>query len=601
MKNILLFAVLFWIAGLTHCQSQSSAEPLDWTEGIVWYQIFPERYYNANPVNDPKASEVPNTEDMPNWQIHPWTSDWYTIQPWEIEKSDKFYDVVFQRRYGGDLIGVVERLEYLKNLGVDAIYFNPVFESPSLHKYDASTFHHIDDNFGPNPAQDKARIAAANENENPDTWIWTSADSLFLQLIKEAHQRGIRVVIDGVFNHTGDTFFAMEDLKKYGKKSRYAHWYHVTSWDNPDTPENEFDYEGWWGYKTLPVFAENDSGIVAEPKQYIFDITRRWMDPDGDGDPSDGIDGWRLDVMNEVAPPFWRDWYAHVKSINPSAITVAEIWEDASDWIADNRVDGTMNYLLAKAVKRFFIDQDSSITGREFNNRVNHILETYSLSTAKHLWNLMDSHDTDRLGSMILNPDSNYDRNNSPRWNPDYNVHKPGKSARKIHQQIAAFQMTCIGAPVIYYGDEAGMWGADDPDDRKPMVWPEMNFADETQHPLVGKSRPADPNFFDQNLHEYYRSIIQLRHDNPALMTGDYSPLTKIIAEQTFAFKRWTSDQEIVVLFNSSSEKLPVTVPATDLMFNRYSNAFSDKSYEVGGGGITLQVPANWYVVLVSQ
>ena len=333
-KQTVTFVFFTFFLVLTGCQEQQTDSDADrdlaWAEGIVWYQIFPERFYNGDTTNDPSAAEVPGAENQPAWKIHPWTSDWYEMQPWEKVASDTFYNTVFNRRYGGDLIGVIQRLDYLETLGIDAIYFNPVFEAPSLHKYDGSSFHHIDDNFGPAPERDKRRIAAANETEDPGTWIWTSADSTFLRLIREAHNRDIRIVIDGVFNHSGVEFFAMQDLMEHGKESRYSHWYEVTSWDNPSTPENEFDYEGWWGYKGLPVFAEDKNGLVSGPREYVFAITRRWMDPNNDGDPSDGIDGWRLDVIQEVAPPFWREWHALVKSINPQAITVGEIWEDAS-------------------------------------------------------------------------------------------------------------------------------------------------------------------------------------------------------------------------------------------------------------------------------
>jgi len=583
------------------CQQPEKSSELSWAEGIVWYQVFPERFSNGLASNDPVASEVPNAELQTGWQVHPWTSDWYKMQSWELAQSDTFYHTVFTRRYGGDLMGVIERLDYLKNLGVEGIYFNPVFEAPSLHKYDAASYHHIDDNFGPDPSGDKRRIARANETGSPESWIWTSADSTFLRLLDEAHKRGMKVVIDGVFNHTGTEFFAMKDLKKHGKNSPYAHWYEVTSWDDPATPENEFDYEGWWGYKGLPVLKEDDNGIVDGPRQYFFDITERWMDPNGDGDPSDGIDGWRLDVMNEVAAPFWRDWYQHVKSMNPQAITVAEIWDNAGEWIADKRVDATMNYLLAKAVKRFFIDQDSSITAGEFYNELTHILDSYSETTNHVLWNLMDSHDTDRLPSMVANPDNEYDQNNSPRWNPDYIVRKPTLQERQIQKQIAAFQLTFQGAPMIYYGDEAGMWGADDPDDRKPMTWPEMEFAPETHHPLPGHSRPKDSIRFDPGLFEYYRQLIAIRLENPALKTGDIQLLRDNYGENIFTFARSGSEQQAVVIFNRATNPVHINVSSDYLEYDTYYDPLEKEKYQVRNGAINVPVSSQWFTILVSD
>lgn len=596
-NGLLLIVALILIS----CQPSEDRSDLSWAEGIVWYQIFPERFANGLQTNDPKASEVPNAELQPGWQVHPWTSDWYKQQPWERAQSDTFYHTVFTRRYGGDLIGVIERLDYLENLGVEGIYFNPVFEAPSLHKYDAASYHHIDGNFGPAPKRDMRRIAEANETDNPATWIWTSADSAFLRLLDEAHKRGIKVVIDGVFNHTGTQFFAMQDIKEKGQDSPYAHWYEVTSWDDPGTPENEFDYEGWWGYKGLPVINEDANGIVDGPKQYFFAITERWMDPNGDGDPSDGIDGWRLDVINEVAPPFWRDWYQHVKSINPQAITVAEIWDNAGEWIADDRVDATMNYLLAKAVKRFFIDRDSSITSAEFQKQLTHILDSYDQSTNHILWNLMDSHDTDRLPSMIVNPDSEYDQNNSPRWNPEYNVRKPTLQERQMQKQIAAFQLTFLGAPMIYYGDEAGMWGADDPDDRKPMTWPDMEFTPETHHPLAEHSRSKDSVGFNRGFFEYYRQIIALRQDYPALKTGNITLLRGNFGKDVFTFTRSAEEQQAVVVFNRDTQSTDVSISSDNLEYNSYGDPLEGQEFRTENGALTIPVPSQWFTVLISE
>ncbi len=576
----LIFGTLFIIlASCNKKQIQSTKQfesDIDWAKGAVWYQIFPERFYNATKKNDRRKQNMPPAIRETDWQTHPWTSGWYTLQPWEREISDRFYDVVYQRRYGGDLLGVTEKLDYLKSLGIDGIYFNPIFEAHSLHKYDGASYHHIDDNFGPAPLADRRRITEAQETENPDTWIWTRADSTFLTLIKEAHARGIKVVIDGVFNHTGRDFFAFKDILQYQQDSRYAEWYEVTSWDVPETETNEFDYKGWWGVKSLPELAEDEQGIVSGPREYIFAATRRWMDPNGDGDPSDGIDGWRLDVAEEVARPFWQEWYAHVKSINPQAITVAEIWHDASDWIKSRCFDGTMNYLWSKATVRFFIDRNNEYSGNTFAEDLKSIQKQYGDSIALHLWNLMDSHDTDRLASMIINPNRQYDRQASPKDNPDYKVRKPNARERSIQKLIAAFQMTWSGAPMIYYGTEAGMWGADDPDDRKPMVWPEMQFEPETQHPLPGRQRPADYVAFNHELFRFYQRLIQLRHEYPALMRGTINIENDLLAENIFAFSRRLGDRILIALFNRAEAKQTVMLPESLRTKGVFRNALND-------------------------
>ncbi len=555
--------------------SGRTQQPLEWARGIVWYQIFPERFHNGLRANDPTPAEVPEADLEPGWQVHPWTSDWYEMQPWELKRSRNFYDVVFTRRYGGDLIGVIQKLPYLKELGVDAIYFNPIFEAPSLHKYDGASFHHVDDNFGPDPAGDKARLAAANETEDPATWIWTAADSTFLELIQKAHELGIKIVIDGVFNHSGREFFAFKDIIQNGPKSRYRDWYTILRWDNPETPQDELDYKAWWGFKSLPEFAEDANGLKPGPREYIFHITRRWMDPNGDGDPSDGVDGWRLDVAEEVAAPFWREWYRLVKSINPEAITVAEIWHDASEWIHDRRMDATMNYLFARATVKFFINRTRRISGVEFGQELQSIVERYG-EAAHILWNLIDSHDTDRLASMIINPDRDYDRQAGPRDNPNYDVRKPREHERAIQKQIVVLQMTFVGAPMIYYGDEAGMWGADDPDDRKPMVWPEMQFEAERHHPLPGHTRPVDPNGFDHQLFQFYQKMIALRHRLPALQNGSFQLIPEACTETTLGFKRVLGQQEVVVLFNASDQPVTLQIPGVRLGATEYRDALNE-------------------------
>ncbi len=377
-----------------------------WAKGAVWYQIFPERFRNASSANDPIAERVVGNR-FEDWQVHPWASNWYKLQSWEQTRGDKFYDLIWDRRYGGDLVGVIEKLDYLKELGIDVIYFNPVFEGPSLHKYDASTYHHIENNFG-NDREGDWKVMQ-KEKDDPSTWTFTSADKVFLDLISKAHELGIKVVIDGVFNHCGTEFWAFQDIVKNQQKSAYKDWFDVVSWDNPATPDtNEFDYKGWWGYKGLPEFKEDENGLVEPVKQYVFNITRRWMDPNSDGDPSDGIDGWRLDVANEVHEKFWQAWYQLVKSLNPQAITVAELWDEASERIKSKQFDTTMNYPFAYAVVDFFIDDSTRISVSKFDETLAHLRKIYPAETNHILMNLLDSHDTDRLASMIRNPDRSY-------------------------------------------------------------------------------------------------------------------------------------------------------------------------------------------------
>ena len=600
----LVVALIFTMAcARNNSQNQTYHAPknTDWAKGIVWYQIFPERFYNGDPSDDPTPAEVPGSDLQPGWRIHPWTSDWYKIQPWERKQSDYFYDVVFTRRYGGDLIGLIKKLDYLQKLGIDAIYFNPVFESPSLHKYDSEGYHHIDNNFGPDSKGDLQRVAAAHETDDPKTWIWTKADSTFLELIRQAHARGIRIVIDGVFNHTGNQCFAFKDVVKNQQKSRYANWYDIISWDNPKTPQNEFKYKGWWGVQTLPELNEDANGIVHGPREYIFNCTRRWMDPNGDGDPSDGIDGWRLDVAEEVAKPFWKDWYALVKSINPGAITVDEIWHVAPDWIRDKCTDAIMNYDFARNVVAFFINHKKAISASEFANRMNKLKESYGLSHFQLLWSMLDSHDTDRLPSQVLNPDRPYNSQNSPRNNPNYVVRKPNASECQIQKQIVAFQMTFAGAPIVYYGDEAGMWGAADPDDRKPMLWPDMHFDPETHHPLKGKTRPADKNRFDPKLFRFYQRLIQIRHQNPVLQSGDFQFLANLNSDDVFAVVRSLNKSRALLIFNRKNKPVPVTITDPELTQTIFTDAISHQKIKAKNGKLNVMAGARGFRILIAN
>jgi len=597
MLRILLTSLVSILLLSCSASEIKNEKNVDWAKGMVWYQLFPERFYNGDPGNDPSYKDVQGVENMPEWQVQPWTVDWYKLQPWEAQRSDKFYESVFFRMCGGDLQGVIDKLDYLQDLGIEGVYFNPLFESPSLHKYNGDSYHHIDDNFGPDPAGDKADLAKANETDDPKTWIWTSADSLFLELIQEMHRRDMRIVIDGVFNHLGDWSFAFKDVKKNQQKSIYKDWFDIEAWDDPATPQNEFKYKGWWGVQTLPELAEDSLGLVSGPREYVFASTQRWMDPNGDGDPSDGIDGWRLDVAEEVALPFWLEWNALVKSINSGAITVAEIWNDASEWIKSGAFDGTMNYQFSMAVQAFFIHQQKTIDNKTFAQKLQKLNNNYGPETSQILWNLMDSHDTDRLASMIVNPDRDYDRKAGPRDFPDYQVRKPNEQEYQVLKQIAAFQMTYSGAPMIYYGTEAGMWGGDDPDDRKPMLWPDMVYENEAHHPLEGKKRPDDLNKFDSDLYQFYAKLIQIRRENPVLQTGSIQIPDQTGNHSVMLFKRQDSKTAAFLLFNKSNQTETVKID----LAGEYQDAWTGQIIEAETSAQSISIPARGFRILLKQ
>ena len=560
-----------------------------WAKDAVWYQIYPERFRNGDPSNDPTRAEVTARRE---WRISSWTNDWYQLQPGERQSRHGFYSTVNERRYGGDLQGVIDKLDYLSSLGINTIYLNPIFEAYSHHKYDASTLHHVDNNFGPDPQGDLELMR--HEDFMADSWKWSAADKLFLKLLKEAHRRHIRVIIDGVFNHVGTRFGPFQDVVKNQQKSNYSGWFKILKWDDPATPGNEFDYQGWWGFKGLPEFKQDTNGLVAGPRDYIFKITRRWMDPNGDGDPSDGVDGWRLDVANQIAQPFWRDWRKLVKSLNPQAIIIGEIWDDASPWLKGDEFDSVMNYRFAKAGVSFFIDTDSRhLSVSQFDRVLARERQGYPREVDYALLNLYDSHDTDRLASMIKNPNRDYDHDGSPRSNPNYDISKPTERNRKVQRLMALFQATYVGAPMIYYGTEAGMWGADDPDDRKPMVWADLNYEAESADPL-NRPRHRDIVAFDSDLFDWYQRLFRIRHQEKALCEGNFRTLLTDDSQQLYAFERALKGESIIVVLNNNWDEQTATLDLS----RPYRDLLTQKRFVPTDGKLLLKLKGKSGVIL---
>jgi len=586
-------AIIFVLIFLATASAQVTVP--DWAKKVVWYQIFPERFRNGDRNNDPTAADagVIGRE----WHISPWTSDWYKLQPWESEHSHRFYDNVFDRRYGGDLEGVIQKLYYLKALGVNAIYFNPIFESNSLHKYNTSTYIHVDHNFGPDPRGD-LKIMAEENPADPTTWKWTAADREFLKLLKKAHELGMKVIIDGVFNHVGTDFWAFKDVVKNQQNSKFKNWFVIKSWDD-SAKGTKFEYDSWWGVKSLPIFRKDTiTGLVHGPYEHIMAITKRWMDPDGK--PSDGVDGWRLDVPNEVPHPFWKDWRKVVKGINPNAIIIGEIWDNASVWLKGDEFDGVMNYEFAKGVVKFFVNKKMKISPSQFDSTLKTIRNLYPSDIDYVLQNLIDSHDTDRLGSMIMNPDRDFNSNNGPRNNESYIIAKPDAAGIKRQELIALFQMTYVGAPMIYYGDEAGMWGATDPDDRKPMLWADMKYDDEKSSPIPGMQRPNNKVSFNRELFNFYRKLVRERIADPALTLGSYKTLLADDSKKVFVFERVYGRDIAIVGFNLSSQAQSVEVE-TDSAVSRLKDVLSSKQIIPASGVFHLSIDPGWGILLVGK
>lgn len=577
----------------------------EWARRAVWYQIFPERFRNGDPANDPTLAEIkgawPHDVTSP-WQISPWSSDWYELQPWEKTNGRGIWFNIQRRRYGGDLAGILEKLDYLDSLGVNALYLNPVFASPSLHKYDGATYHHIDPTFGPDPQGDWALIARENPVD-PATWQWTAADRLMLELIRAAHGRGMHLIFDGVFNHMGVNSFAFQDLIARGQASPFRDWFTVTSWEKKSRLA-PFSYAGWANVAELPELREDANGIVAGPREYIFNATRRWMDPDGDGDPADGIDGWRLDVAFCVAHPFWKEWRALVKKINPEAYLTAEVIdriEVLQPYLQGDEFDAVMNYNFAFACVEFFVPGARAIGVAEFDRRLAELRAAFPAGAAFVMQNLLDSHDTARIASLIVNRGRASYRDwgkfyeFSKASNPRMSTRPPGAYEKQIQKLLALMQMCYVGAPMIYYGDEAGMWGANDPCCRKPMVWGDLSYQPERLLP-TGEER-ADPEkvAVNQELLECYRSLIALRRAYPVLQEGGFRTVVTDEVRRVYGFERFDETTRLTVLLNASEHDQQLLYPCE---IAGWRDLLSGEEYPRNGGAVSLTLPSHWGMVL---
>jgi glycosidase len=404
-----------------------------------------ERFANGDPGNDPEGTE-------------PWGG-----QP----KVDNFF--------GGDLQGVLDHLDDLVHLGVNAIYFTPLFRSPSNHKYDTVDYKQVDPHFGDN--------------------------ELLKKVVDTCHAKGIRVMLDAVFNHCSDQFPPFQDVLKNGEKSRYAEWFHV----------NDFPCEirdGIPTYDTFGFFGNMPKFNTANPevKAYLLDVAEYWI-------KEIKLDGWRLDVANEIDHHFWRDFRQVVKKANPDAYIVGEVWSDSLLWLIGDQFDSVMNYPFADKVLEFFNGQMDGLT---FANRIGALLMRYPQQTNEVVFNLLCSHDTPRLLTRV------------------------GGDTRRMKLTVA-FLFTFMGTPCIFYGDEIGLTGDGDPDCRKCMEW--------------------DPDKQDRDLYEFYRSMIALRKKHPALRQGRFRFLQARHHDPSIVYERADDKMHFIIWMNNSDRPRTLSHP----------------------------------------
>lgn len=578
---ILLGSLLQFGCSPTPPPENTQALPPAWATEAIWYQIFVDRFRNGDPTNDPTLAELKgfDAQTPDTWQVSDWGQDWYAPDPWMKDIESPWFHAKLQfRRYGGDLQGVLDQIPYLDSLGITAVYFNPLNDAPSMHKFDARNWRHIDVHFGPDPDGDR-QIMSQENPADPSTWQWTAADKLFLQVVEALHAKGIRVIVDYSLNHTGRQFWAFQDLLEKGQNSPYADWYAIDTWDDPATPENEFSYLGWAGIASLPEIRKDildperpfphQGNLASEAaKQHIFSVARRWLDPNGDGDPSDGIDGYRLDVAAEIPFGFWKEFRQEVHSINPESYLVGEIWW--KDWpyelmapgpfLGAAGFDAIMNYRWYRNARRLVGRDPAHLNGYRYAKEWVGLNDGVPAENAQVMMNMSASHDAPRLLTSLANHDL-YKYRAKPTDDPNYIVHRPNAETYQRMELLLVHQFTWVGAPQIWNGDELGMWGGDDPDCRKPLWWPDLTFEPESANPFF--ERPVAPDNIAANLElwKLYQRVIALRNDHPVLVSGELEFLVEEHQKDVLAYTRTSESESILVVINASANTTQYQAP----------------------------------------
>ena len=488
----------------TDSRSQPDAsqhpEPPDWLADAIWYQVFVSRFRNGESSNDPPGAVE-------------WTPDWFRLLDGEAAPLRRRLS---HRRHGGDLQGVIQAIPYFQSLGVNTLYLNPVFAAQSQHKYDTVDHRHVDDTFGVRGSLSRV----AGETLDPATWRFSQSDRVFLDLIGKCHHADIRVVIDGVFNHVGLDFFGWRDVLAKGEKSQFAHWFDVIDWGPP------IQYNAWDGPNGhLVEFRRDENGLDPDAEAYIFAVVKRWMDPDGDGDPSDGIDGWRLDVADKPPHAFWREFRRVAKNINPQASIIGEVWPDATAWLRGDQFDAVTNYRFRDPALQLVGRAKPTHPPTEFAEAIDKVIADHRWPVSLSMMNLLDSHDTGRAVT-VLGMESNVET--------EATMQPPDESSLNRFKLAALLQFTMPGAPIIYYGDEIGMYGGNDPQCRAPMWWSE---------------RAAAPGG-DAKLLTYFKSLCRLRQGHVALRRGVFQWVLVDDTARILAFRRQSTGDELMVILN---------------------------------------------------
>ena len=521
----------------------------DWAKGAVMYQIFTDRFYNGDKSNDVETNEY--------YYIGGYSrkvTDWY-----------KYPDAMGVREfYGGDLKGVMEKLDYLQELGVEVLYFNPLFVSPSNHKYDIQDYDYIDPHYGV-IVEDGGEVLPEGETQNrkatkyqkrvTDLRNLKASNKLFIELVEELHRRGMKIILDGVFNHCGSFNKWMDRERIYegqedyepgayvSPDSPYKSYFHFNNDSEENWPYNN-SYDGWWGHDTLPKLNYEDS---VKLENYILYIGRKWVSPPYN------VDGWRLDVAADLGQSngynhhFWKKFRKAVKDANPNALILAEHYGDPSEWLQGDEWDTVMNYdAFMEPVTWFLTGMEKHSDEHREELRGN--TDNFVGSITHHMGNML----TPSL-QVAMNELSNHDHSRFlTRTNYMVGrVENLGPRAANEYVNLAVMreavvmQMTWIGAPTVYYGDEAGVCGFTDPDNRRTYPW----------------------GYENQELIAFHKEMIRIHKEHPALRTGSLNILSGSIGvsngdeHNILAYGRFEGEDRVVVIVNNRCELAEVTVP----------------------------------------
>ena len=515
----------------------------DWAKGAVMYQIFVDRFYNGDPQNDVEDREYiyigAPCEQVKDWGSMPATPD-------------------IRRFYGGDLQGVMDKLDYLQDLGIEVIYFNPLFVSPSNHKYDIQDYDYIDPHYG-KIVKDGGEVLVEGDMDNThatkyqirtgDKENLEASNALFARLVDEMHKRGMRVILDGVFNHCGSFNKWMDRERIYeqqpayqdkqgafvSSQSPYRSFFHFFKEEESAWPYN-YNYDGWWGHDTLPKLNYEDSPKLV---QYIMDIGKKWVSPPYN------IDGWRLDVAadlgysNEYNHMFWKEFRKQVKSVNPDVLILAEHYGDPGEWLQGDQWDSVMNYdafmepltWILTGMEKHSNERRTDLWGNAeiFVNSMKHFMACMLTPSLQVAMNELSNHDHSRFLT----------RTNHIAGRVEQLGYKAAEEGinEAVFCEAVAVQMTWVGAPTVYYGDEVGVVGFTDPDNRRTFPWGNEN----------------------QRLLNFHKEMIRIHKEQEILRTGSIKMLTW--ANNVLAYGRFQDDEQIVVILNNSKELKEITVP----------------------------------------